>query len=364
MEIDKYKQNEKQFSDSISRLKSQINEKNLLIDTKEKEITISNNIIKNQKDNTINSLNEKIKMNSEKFSLSESKKNKYENKFKENYLKQRNITNDSEYLQEITKEKYLSLTIKYEKLNKEKEEIIKIYEKLKEEYNSINNKYKDEINKQSELMNENNKNKEIISNYEKEISLLKDQIKNNSKYLLNQKIEEIKQKYKENIEEEIKNLKKPLIKAAADKLKKIKDNFDELYKEKNNDFIQKIGEIEKLIIDNNKIKEENLKLKKEINEYKDIIYRYPFILNDKEYLISLIIVTKDEKVMFSIIGKNTDKFNSIENKFFIKYPEYIEDKGRFYHRNNLIDKNKTLEECKLKENDIIIFDNFEKIVQI
>ena len=64
------------------------------------------------------------------------------------------------------------------------------------------------------------------------------------------------------------------------------------------------------------------------------------------------------------ICKNTDKFNSIENKFFIKYPEYIEDKGSFYRRNNLIDKNKTLEECKLKDNDIIIFDNFEKIVQI
>ena len=303
-------------------------------------------------------------MNSDKFSLSESKINKYENKFNENYLKLRNITNDSEYLQEITKEKYLSLTIKYGKLNKEKEEIAKIYEKLKEEYNSINNKYKDEINKQSELMNENNKNKEIISNYEKEILILKNQIKNNSKNLLNEKIEEIKQKYKENIEQEIKNLKKPLIKAASDKLKKIKDNFDELYKEKNNDFIQKIGETEKLIIDNNNIKVENFKLKKEINEYKDILSRYPFILNDKEYLISLIIVTKDEKVMFSIIGKNTDKFNSIENKFFIKYPEYIEDKGSFYRRNNLIDKNKTLEECKLKDNDIIIFDNFEKIVQI
>ena len=112
LEINNYKENEKKLSEYISRLKSQINEKNLLIDTKEKEITISNNIITNQKDNTINSLNEKIEMNSEKFSLSESKRNKYENKFKENYLKQRNITNDSEYLQEITKEKYLSLTKK------------------------------------------------------------------------------------------------------------------------------------------------------------------------------------------------------------------------------------------------------------
>jgi len=139
LEIDKYKQNEKQFSDSISSLKSQIKEKKLLLESKEQEIINCNDII-NQKENTINSLNEKIKMNSEKFSLSESKKNKYENKFNENYLNLRNITNDSENLQEITKEKYLSLTIKYGKLNKEKEEIKKIYEKLKEEYNSINNK--------------------------------------------------------------------------------------------------------------------------------------------------------------------------------------------------------------------------------
>ena len=73
----------------------------------------------NNQQNMINfNDNQKIEMNSEKFSLSEYKRNKYENKFNENYLKQKNITNDSEYLQEITKEKYLSLTIKYEKLKK------------------------------------------------------------------------------------------------------------------------------------------------------------------------------------------------------------------------------------------------------
>ena len=49
LEINNYKENEKKLSEFISYLKSQINKKNLLIDTKEKEITISNNILQIKK---------------------------------------------------------------------------------------------------------------------------------------------------------------------------------------------------------------------------------------------------------------------------------------------------------------------------
>ena len=69
-------------------------------------------------------------------------------------------------------------------------------------------------------------------------------------------------------------------------------------------------------------------------------------------------MTKDEKVMFPLICKNTDKFNKIKEIFFNEYPEYSEKEGKFYNskNNNLLNDDESLEECKIKTNDIIIFE--------
>lgn len=93
---------------------------------------------------------------------------------------------------------------------------------------------------------------------------------------------------------------------------------------------------------------------------KEIISKNQLDLKEKEYLLSLIIKTKDEKVLFSLIRKNTGKFIKVEEEFYERYPEYLECKGEFRLRNNIIDKNKTLEESKLKNSDIIIFNQFQK----
>ena len=67
-------------------------------------------------------------------------------------------------------------------------------------------------------------------------------------------------------------------------------------------------------------------------------------------------MTKDEKVMFPLMCKNTDKLNKIKEIFFKEFPEYSENNGNFYcHNNNLLKNDETLEECKIKTNDIIIF---------
>ena len=128
-------------------------------------------------------------------------------------------------------------------------------------------------------------------------------------------------------------------------------NLDIIAKIKNNN---KIKEENKDKI-NNKLKEENINLKKEIKKLKETISKYPLILSENEYIILLIIMTEDEKVIFSLMCKNTDKFIKIEEIFYEKYPEYIVNKGIFFLHNNIIDKNKTLEESGVKNNDIIIF---------
>ena len=92
---------------------------------------------------------------------------------------------------------------------------------------------------------------------------------------------------------------------------------------------------------------------------KEIISRFPFILTKEEYILSLIIITKDEKVVSSIICKNTDKFSKVEENFYKEYPEYLENKGTFRINNDLIQKDKTLEELKLKNNNIIIFEELK-----
>ena len=90
---------------------------------------------------------------------------------------------------------------------------------------------------------------------------------------------------------------------------------------------------------------------------KEIYSKYPFILLKNEYILSLIIISKDEKVITSLLCKNTDEFSKVESRFYQEYPEYLPNKVYFKFNNNLINKNKTLEEIKLKNNSIIIFEN-------
>ena len=55
--------------------------------------------------------------------------------------------------------------------------------------------------------------------------------------------------------------------------------------------------------------------------------------------------------------KSNDKFNEIENKFYDEYPEFIETENNFYYDGKKINKNKTLENNKIKNNGIVILDN-------
>ena len=68
-------------------------------------------------------------------------------------------------------------------------------------------------------------------------------------------------------------------------------------------------------------KENITKLNKKIKDLEEKLERYPSILEKNEKLISIIIYSEDESIHHSIICKNTDIFNKIENEISNIYPE-------------------------------------------
>jgi len=212
---------------------------------------------------------------------------------------------------------------------------------------------------EEEIENKLNKNniEDIKLEYEKKISLLKEQLKKNYEDEINKKIEVIKNQYEEKFNQELNNKRKNLIKTVGSNLKNLKDKYNNLFSSKEEELKKMCDEIIQL---NLNIKEKeiyNEQTKEKNSNPKNEITKFPFTLSENEYIILLIIMTKDEKVMFPLMCKNTDKLNKIKEIFFKEFPEYSVNNGNFYcHNNNLIKNDETLEECKIKTNDIIIFD--------
>ena len=88
-----------------------------------------------------------------------------------------------------------------------------------------------------------------------------------------------------------------------------------------------------------------------------ILSQFSFELSGREKIISIIFISFDQNIISSFICKNTDIFNSLENKFYEKYSEYKNLDNIFISNGRKIDKNKSLDENKIKNNDIITIFN-------
>ena len=93
---------------------------------------------------------------------------------------------------------------------------------------------------------------------------------------------------------------------------------------------------------------------KEIKELKLKLSRLPFTLEEGEKLISIIFISSDQKLHFSVICKNTEKFHKIEGQLYESYPEYSENDNFFILNGRKINRYKSLESNGIKNNDIII----------
>jgi len=102
------------------------------------------------------------------------------------------------------------------------------------------------------------------------------------------------------------------------------------------------------------LKEIGIKLQKKFDEQEGKTKQK----NDKDLMkknnISIKIVDCEQKINFSIICNKNDKFIKIENLFYERYPEYKKSINLFTCKDKDIDRNKSLEENYILNNDTIV----------
>ena len=78
-----------------------------------------------------------------------------------------------------------------------------------------------------------------------------------------------------------------------------------------------------------------------------------------EKIISIIFISIDQKILYSIICKNTDKFTRLENILYDKYPEYKDTENYFIFNGKKINRFNTIDENNISNNSIITLYKFE-----
>lgn len=133
-------------------------------------------------------------------------------------------------------------------------------------------------------------------------------------------------------------------------INKLKKELNE-EKLKNKDLEKKVNTLEKQL---NEEKTKNNEKEKEIKELKEKLMVFPLELNNGEKLIIITVSSFDQKVKHSLVCKNTEIFNDVENRFYQISPEYKEKNNNFIVKGNKVDKNKTLQENEINNNDMVI----------
>ena len=95
-------------------------------------------------------------------------------------------------------------------------------------------------------------------------------------------------------------------------------------------------------------------LNNEIDKLKEKLSRYPLELSNGEKLLSVIFTSSDQNMFYSIICKNTQKFIELEKKLYNDYPEYSKSDNYFMINGNRVDKTKSLDKNKIRNNNVII----------
>ena len=114
----------------------------------------------------------------------------------------------------------------------------------------------------------------------------------------------------------------------------------------------KKGPIETSSNSNNK--DELFLLYKKIDNLNDTLKRYPVILEKNEKLISIIFESSDQTMHYSMICKNTDTISDLEKKLYKEFPDFIDSDNIFLSKGTVLNRNKTFESYKIKNGDIIV----------
>ena len=136
-----------------------------------------------------------------------------------------------------------------------------------------------------------------------------------------------------------------------EKIKEI-ENFIKERKKIINEEKRKIKELKNKKINNiGELKELMNKLNK--NEMNELKLNFSLFLKSDEKIISLIFISTDENIHYSLVCKNTENFSEIESLLYNKYPEYINLNKSFIVNGNKIDVTKNLIYNNIKNSDII-----------
>ena len=159
---------------------------------------------------------------------------------------------------------------------------------------------------------------------------------------------------KDQLKKEESNLKEKISKLQKI-IEELNNNIKKITKEKNT----LSNKIKNSNIDNSKNfhRKESFSLMNKI-EIKDSEFTkaIPLELKEGEELLTIMFVSFDENLNYSLICKNTDSFNTVEKRLYSIFPEYYDNKieNCFYLKGNEIEKSKTLKENKIKYSDKIM----------
>ena len=159
--------------------------------------------------------------------------------------------------------------------------------------------------------------------------------------------------------ENSKNNKEIKNKSLLERIAHLKHELEKEKNEKKN-LKEKIIELEKNKISKDLLCENILEKDKKIKELEIKLSRFPFELSEGEKLISIIFISIDQKMHYSIVCKDTDNFNKIELKLYEHYPSYSETENFFTVNGNIINRFKNIKENNIHDNDIIIINELDK----
>ena len=97
-----------------------------------------------------------------------------------------------------------------------------------------------------------------------------------------------------------------------------------------------------------------------INDLKEKLKRFPFILEKNEKLMSVIFSSVNQKINYSIVCKNTDNIHKLEEELYKEYPNLFERHNYFFlSKGKVLGKYQTLESNHIKNGDTIILNSNE-----
>ena len=190
----------------------------------------------------------------------------------------------------------------------------------------------------------------------------------NDKNLINNKVFHDKKDHDSNLNDIITKLKYDLRKEKdinneliyknkiLEKIIKDKEKEINTRKKESNDLNKMISDMKSKISKiNNEVKELLEQLKKKEDKIKELKEKFSFEYTKEDKIFPVTFLSINEDIHYSMICKNTDEFQRLENSFYEKFPEYKNCKNIFLIHNKIINKYEKLETNNIRDNDVIIF---------